>query len=83
MGGASLRLHGRVGEKRHHIVGLDPLHGARQTCHEIALGVADATWGLIKAGANKFANLLGRKTAIPAIVPGNAQRFRGILCGPP
>ena len=79
MRGAGLRLHGRVGEKRHHVVRLDALCGAREARGDIAVGAADLACVASRPVAHEIADRRTRQLAVAAVVPGHAQRLYGVL----
>jgi len=56
MGGAGLRFHGRVRQKRHCIFGFDLPHGAAERRRGVAVGASNLRGGRSEPGAHRLRN---------------------------
>ena len=66
MGGAGLRLHGRMREEWDLIVRLDMLDRALHRCRDVAVGAADLRFFCRESGANDFGDAGGGHAAVAA-----------------
>ena len=83
MRGAGLRLHGRVREKRHRVIGFDAPRGAAERRRGIAVGASDLRGRRIEPAAHRSRDRGARNLAVAAVVPVDAQRVGGAFRSPP
>jgi hypothetical protein len=80
---AGLRLHGRVGEERHSVIGKNPPCCSRESGRRIASRAADLRFGRMQACTYQLGNALHRYACIPTRVPRDLQRVGSTLRMPP